>query len=281
MRTLIVFLLVFCWVSSSWGYFLTVFDPKGQGYALKGQEIQFFVLRTEPFQGIVYDLRAPKGKVFRPDKKTEPLAFVRVMFKDFSTGKKRFAWKVKYVPTLAGDYYFLFITQPTLMPAIGEVWQEIVKVPLHVEEEKGWGQILEQKFEIVPMTRPYGLSVGQIFRGQILFEGKPAPKVFVQVVRFNGVYLSPDKLPKDKFGKRDTPRMYFSLYTDENGEFSIGFPQDGWWLITAKIPYGKHMIGNTSYPLFLRTSFWLYVGKPFKLPEKAPVLTPEPPSPQE
>ncbi|WP_022852974.1 DUF4198 domain-containing protein [Thermodesulfatator atlanticus] len=271
----LIFILFFWWTKPAYPFFLTVVGEDGLDYGNKGQEKVWLVFRAEPFQGIVYDVKAPKAKIFTPSGKFEPISFWRTKIKDHATGKKRYAWKARYLPTKIGDYYLVLHSDPTLIPGTYEVWEEIVKVPFHVEREGSWQKNLGLKAEIIPYNRPYGITKAGLFRGRLLLDGKPLSQTLIQVVRFNGVFLTGKELPQDRLGKRDDARMYYSLYTDENGDFSLTFPQEGWWLISAKIPFGNHRIGNSTYPMFLRASMWLYVYPPFELPEGAPKIKAE------
>ncbi len=261
----------FFWACSCKAFFLTAVQ-KGEGYALKGQLVKWIIFRCEPFQGRLYDLKLPKAELYPLGGKPLPVSLRRIKLEDLDTGKKRYAYQAQAVLEEEGDYFLVLSSEPTLVPGTTEVWQEFVKVPLHLGREGAWDQPLGLPLEIIPLTRPYGLRSDVPFTGVVLFQGRPLPKVKVQVVPFHGVFISSKALPQDPWGQVDYPLMYQSTFTDQKGEFVVGFTQEGWWLISAAVHVGNHRLGGRAYPLFLRINFWLYVRPGYKVPEKAPRL---------
>ena len=80
------------------------------------------------------------------------------------------------------------------------------------------------KTEIVPLTRPFGNYVGNIFRGKVLVDGKPAANTPVEVEFYN------------KGKTAETPNDIFvtqTVMTDEQGIFSYSVPWAGWWGFAA------------------------------------------------
>ena len=263
-------------VATAKAYFLVVIQEKGGGYATRGEKISWLVFRGEPFQGLVRDLITPKAFMRTPQGGKDPVAFTVIELKDYKTGKKRHAFYVRYTPTQEGDYYLCLLSQKTYIPELNEVWREITKVPLHVESEKAWEIPVGLELEIVPLTRPYGLTAGQIFRGKVFSQGTPASHVLVQVTHYHGLFLPWEALPKDAYGKLDRPLMYLSLYTDDNGTFSVALNQPGWWLVSVRVPQGFVTLANQRFPLFLRGSLWLYVRPPFVPQGSFPKIVPTP-----
>ena len=241
---------------------------------MRGEELVFWVFRSEPFSGVIYDSKAPKAFIYLPDGSQRPLALKQSKLFDYARGVKRFAWEARFLVEKEGDFFLVFETEPRPVPGLNEVWREWVKVPLHVGPGRGWEKVLGLEAEIVPLTQPYGLEAGMTFRARLLFQGEPLPEALVQVVPYHGRYLSAEDLPRDPRGRLENARMYFATLTDEGGLFSVSLPRPGWWLISARIPAGNFKLGEITYPLYLRASFWLYVFPPFKVPEKAPALIP-------
>ncbi|NPB09552.1 MAG: DUF4198 domain-containing protein [Thermodesulfobacteria bacterium] len=273
-RVLLTILLVFLAVGEARAFFLTAIQ-EGEGYALKGKEVRWDIFRSEPFQGVIFDLKAPRAMIYAPDEKPRLVALRRLQIFDYASGKKRFAWQARFIAQSPGDHYLVLTTDPTLVPGAGEVWREWVKVPLHVEQRKGWERTLGLRVEIVPLTRPYGLVAGSVFKARVLFEGEPASGIRVQMVPYLGVYLRPEELPLDENERPDVPLMYGDLLTDEGGCLTVSFPHPGWWLLSAIFPAGNFTLGQQKFPFYLRASFWLYVKAPYTPPETAPRIRPE------
>jgi len=242
-----------------WAHFLIAVPPRGQGYGLRGQEISFRVFFGHPFEGILYDLKAPKGYVVTPSEKRSSISFTRIEVKDYASGKKRFGYRVDYLPTERGDHLLCLEARPYLNQEEGEVWKDFMKTPFHVQVERGWRNRCGFKLEIIPLTRPYGLRVGQVFRGKVLLNGKPAPGVVLEVEKFNGFYVPEEKLPVDAYGRINDPVITQTVVTDENGIFVVGFPEAGWWALNAAVKAGKTSYAQRTFPLVIRSGMWLYV----------------------
>ncbi len=251
-----VFLMVPAWARA---HFLIAVPPKGQGYGLRGQEISFRVLFGHPFEGILYDLKVPKGYVITPSGKKAPVSFTRIKIKDYASGKKRFGYRVDYLPTARGDHLLCLSSQSYLNEEEGEVWQDYMKVPFHVQVERGWRNRCGFELEIIPLTRPYGLKVGEVFRARVLLNGKPAADLELEIEKFNGFYVPEEKLPTDAYGRVNDPLITQTAVTDEKGFFVVGFPEPGWWAINVALPAGKTSYAQRTFPLVIRSGMWLYV----------------------
>ncbi len=268
--------IVVLWSLSAKAYFMIPIQQEGQGYGVRGKTVTWLLFRGEPFQGIIYDLKPPKAFINTPDGKTDSVSLSRIQIKDYQTGVKRYAFLVTYTPVKKGDHYLCLISQETYLPELSEVWQELTKVPLHVEEENSWDRAIGLKLEIIPLTRPYGLMSGQLFRGKLLYEGRPASEVLLQITHYHGFFIPRDTIPRDTFGNPDYPLMYLSVKTDENGYFSVSLNQPGWWLISARVPNGYTNLGLQRFPLILRGSLWVYVAPLVKPGGQFPKIGPTP-----
>ncbi len=260
-------------------YFLVLTQENGHGYATVGQEVRWFLFRGEPFQGIVRDLLPPKAFMALPNGKKEPVALSIVNVKDYATGKERRGYRPHYTPTQKGDYYLCLVSQPAFVQEVGEVWQEFTKVPLHVAVETSWPKPVGLKAEIIPLTRPYGLEAGAVFRGQVLYQGKPVKDALVQFTYYHGYFLPQKDLPKQQGGDTDLARMYPSVRTDTEGLFTVYLNKAGWWLISARLPQGYTTLGGQRFPLILRASIWLYVWPTFNPQGTFAPIKPLPPRP--
>jgi cobalt/nickel transport protein len=131
------------------------------------------------------------------------------------------AWKGLYGINKPGIYTFYFVPQPYYEPAEEKYIIHMTKVyvpALGYEEE--WDQMVGLKAEIQPLTRPFGLYAGNVFKGVLKFKGKPLPEADVEVEFWNAG------------GKVEPPNDYFVtqvVKTDDNGVFSFSPPKAGWW----------------------------------------------------
>ena len=94
--------------------------------------------------------------------------------------------------------------------------------------EEGWDTPVGLETEIVPLTRPYGLWTNNLFTGQVLVKGKPAPFAEVEVEYLNESPENKTKVvpPADAFVTQ-------VVKADANGVFSYAMPRAGWWGFAA------------------------------------------------
>lgn len=91
-------------------------------------------------------------------------------------------------------------------------------------EEEGWDEPAGLKTEIVPLTRPFGNYAGNVFRGQVLMDGKPVPGAEVEVEYYNRDHAY--KAPNDYLVTQ-------VVKADADGVFAYGVPFAGWWGFAA------------------------------------------------
>jgi len=61
--------------------------------------------------------------------------------------------------------------------------EDTVKVVLHVQAQKGWdGRVDEGAFELLPLTRPYGLEPGLVFQARAMLPDGAKEKAVTQPV---------------------------------------------------------------------------------------------------
>jgi len=135
------------------------------------------------------------------------------------------AWKVHYTPKAPGLYVFAMVPHPYKEDAENNYIQHLTKVYVDAYGEgEDWMKPLGLRTEIIPLTRPFGNYAGNVFQGQVLFEGKPAAHTRVEVEFYN------------KNGKRTAPndRMVTQeVMADQNGVFTFACPWKGWWGFAA------------------------------------------------
>lgn len=204
-----------------------------------GEEVVLLYQFGHPFEHQISDAAEPAGAFVRlPDGKwldvKESLKKIQVAGEN---GKKVTAYHLSYKPEQRGDH-IVVVTAPEVMLE-GEKLpvQDTVKTVIHVQAEHGWdshrAREKEQNVDLVPLTRPYGLRSGMLFRA-VLFNWEPkkprsnAPSPLahakVEVELYHAE--SPKELPPEEH------RTYTSR-TDEKGVLAATLPDAGWWSITA------------------------------------------------
>lgn len=138
-------------------------------------------------------------------------------------GKK--AWAATHALKTPGVFSYYMVPAPYWEPAEDCFIQHLTKVVVPAfGEEEGWNEPLGLKTEIVPLTRPFGNYAGNVFTGQVLVDGKPAPRVTVEVEYYNS----------EK--KYEAPNDYMitqAVTTDAGGVFVYAVPFAGWWGFAA------------------------------------------------
>src|SRR5207244_4308660 len=88
-------------------------------------------------------------------------------------GKGVAAFKFAFTPAKRGDHTFVLAAPPVWLEEEKLFLHDTVKVVYHVQTQNGWDAPAGVPFEVVPLTRPYGLQAGMVFQGQVLADGKP------------------------------------------------------------------------------------------------------------
>ncbi|MBD5417506.1 MAG: DUF4198 domain-containing protein [Desulfovibrio sp.] len=131
--------------------------------------------------------------------------------------------------------------------------QATMALPVH-GVDRGWNEAAGQSFEIVPLTRPFGLSAPALFSGRILLDGKPLAAAKVRMVRINSDgAAAPTPWHEDLAG-----------VSNSDGEFSFLLSQPGWWCCEA-LTAGPPLKGPDGElkPVERGALFWLFVdGSP-------------------
>jgi cobalt/nickel transport protein len=177
------------------------------------------------------------------------------------------AYQLEFTPADRGDYVFVLHTPPIWIEEDQEFLQDTVKTVLHVQVQKGWSNTAGNTFELMPLTRPYGLQPGMVFQAQALFDdpssrppgGSARPLAetvlagaLVEIERYNPE--PPKELPADEFITR-------TVRTDPKGVATATLTEPGWWSITAERDGGKRIHAGKAYPLRRRATLWVFVDK--------------------
>ena len=240
-------------------HFHTFWPEQGDGYGKRGQPISWTYFWGHPYEKVV--MNAPPSKFFAalPDGSRTKIPTRAVRMKDEGTGEMRRAYMFTFKPTVLGDHYICMESPLAFLEDEGHFLLDFVKQPLHVSIEKGWFQPVGMEVEIIPLTRPYGIEEGSIFRGQALHNGKPIANALVTIEKFNGFYVAPESLPRDPFGNENTPLITQAVLTDSNGYFVCTLNEPGWWVLAVSLRDGERARDRQKYPLEKRGSIWVNV----------------------
>jgi cobalt/nickel transport protein len=202
-----------------------------------------------PFEHQLFNATAPsRFSLLTPDGKrvdlTDQLKKGRVDKEEAS------ALYLRFTPDQRGDYVFSATCPHEWMEEDGEFFDDFVKAILHVQAQKGWDASAGLPFEMMPLTRPYGLKAGTVFQAQAIFDGKPLANALVEIERYNP--QRPKELPPDE-------QITFTAKTDPNGVVTCTLPERGWWCITAQRSAGKRMHDGKEYPVRQRSTLWVFV----------------------
>jgi len=209
-----------------------------------------------PFEHQLFDAPAPRRVVVRhPDgKKTDLTRMLEKTTLPAPCGHQVTVYRLSFKPEERGDFLFTLATPPIWMPEEEEFFQDTVKVVLHVQVQKGWDAAAGQAFEIVPLTRPYGLEPGMVFQAQVFGQGgdKPIAGTLVEIEHYHAT--SPKDLPPDE-------QITRTAKTDANGVVTCTLTDPGWWCLTAQRDGGKREHEGKSFAVKQRTTLWVFVDE--------------------
>jgi cobalt/nickel transport protein len=134
------------------------------------------------------------------------------------------SYSAEYQLRQPGDHLFYVEPAPYWEPAEGKMIIHYTKVVVNAYGlEQGWDENLGLPVEIQPLTRPYGIWSGNIFRGVVLRDGVPVPGAEVEVEWLNDGSLQPSS----------SPFVTQVVQADTQGVFSYAIPRAGWWGFAA------------------------------------------------
>jgi len=147
------------------------------------------------------------------------------------------AYETNYKIAAPGDYVFFLEPAPYYEAAEKKWLIHYTKVVVDFGSGEGWDQLVGLPLEIEPLTRPYGLWTGNLFRGVVRRDGKPVPGALVEIEWVNDGSVT---APADPFVTQ-------VVKTDAAGSFSYALPKAGWWGFNALVE-GKATKGPDGSP---------------------------------
>jgi cobalt/nickel transport protein len=136
------------------------------------------------------------------------------------------AFRADYLVTQPGSHHFFVEPAPYWEPAEGVMIVHYTKVVVDAYGAgEGWDDLVGLPVEIQPLTRPYGLWTGNLFRGVVVHNGEPVPFAEVEVEWKNDGSLSS---PADAFVTQ-------VVKADAQGVFAYAMPRAGWWGFAALV----------------------------------------------
>ena len=232
-------------VTSVFAHFQTVMTDKSIIEQGDSPKIAIQYEFTHPFEQQRMNMEKPKDAgVFSEGKKISLLNTLHSVEKD-----KLVSWKSEFSIKEPAVYQFYVDPVPYFEPAEGKFIRHQTKTIVDAfGSGEGWDKPIGLKAEIIPLSRPYSLYVGNLFSGQVLYKNKPAANVEVEIEYYNTKGL---KAPKDMY-------VTHVVKTDTNGIFHVSLPQEGWWGFAALMEDDETIQkDNKAYPVELGAVLWL------------------------
>lgn len=167
------------------------------------------------------------------------------------------AWAANIALAKPGLYQFIIEARPWWDASRQYFVQHYVKTALPVYGvERGWDVPAGQRFEIQPLTRPFGLTAPSLFSGRVLLNGEPMPNATLRMARVN----------TDKSSVPTSWHEELAAMTDNAGQFAFVLNLPGWWCCMAIAPGAPlHGPDGQMRPLEMGALFWLYVDAPIPM----------------
>lgn len=203
------------------------------------------------------------------------------------------AWTTTILLPYPGVYQFIMQSKACWIPTEDKFVQYIAKVQVPAyDSPEGWDKPDNVSFEIMPLSRPFGMCTGMSFSGQALFDGKPVPGALIDVARLDPSIkpnISDPVNPNAPAQEEDTsqkarkpaptPQLISTFGTygssqqlraDSQGVFSFACPLPGWWAFSTSMPSDTLLDpAGKQKPLEIKTTFWVYISEfPKPVPPK-------------
>lgn len=164
------------------------------------------------------------------------------------------AWRGEFTIRRPGDHTFYAEFAPRWDTASDQFVVTHAKLCVNaLGLEEGWDEPVGLDAEIVPLSRPYGLWTGNLFSGQVLLDGEPAPYAAIEVVWLGDAPHIPAALAV----AADAYRIQ-KIRADANGVFHSAMPRSGWWGFGAVLDADWTIPRDgEEKPVTIMTSYWV------------------------
>lgn len=158
-------------------------------------------------------------------------------------------WEASYTVEEPAVYQFYVDPVPYFEPAEEKFIRHQTKTIVDAfGAGEGWDEPVGFKAEIIPLSRPYSLYAGNLFSGQVFYQGEPVPFAEVEIEFYNTKGL---KAPNDTYVTQVTK-------ADVNGVFHVALPKAGWWGFAALLEDDETLAyQGVEYPIELGAVLWL------------------------
>jgi cobalt/nickel transport protein len=179
-------------------------------------KVTLSLIFTHPVEGgPVMDMGPPEQFLVRlNDKKID----LRPALKPKLVGGKK-AFEAEFKFDAPGDALFYLQPAPYWEAAEKHFLVHHTKVIVDFGAGEDWDALIGAPVEIQPLTRPYGLWTGNLFRAIALKDGKPLPNARIEIEWINDAGI---KIPADPYSTQ-------VIKADQNGIFAYAIPRSGWW----------------------------------------------------
>lgn len=191
--------------------------------------------------------------------KTAAVTSTTIQYAGHEVSGWRLRWKVPKKE--AGDFILAWETEYFEKPHRN--LRDHTKIFAHVPggetpgHQLGWSQPVKSPLEILPLTRPYWIPVGGVFRGQV-----------VQLEQTRQVPVRGAVVEAETWGEPQTnPVPELAAYrraelTDPSGCFAVSLDRPGWWLVSTATDGGPGEQGGLEGRIVDRAVVWIFVGPP-------------------
>lgn len=217
----------------------------------ESRKLNLDVMFWHPFEGIGMNMVKPaEFGVLVEGKKQDLLSKLKAVKMKDRAGDTKDAYKLAYDLRRPGDHVFFIEPQPYWEPAEESFIIHYTKVIVNAFGlEEGWDEGVGLKTEIIPLSRPYGLYVGNVFQGVVKVNGKPVPFSEVEVEYYD---------EKGELSAPADPMITQVVKADENGVFTYAMPRAGWWGFAALNEDERTMKHDgTEYPIEIGAVLWV------------------------
>lgn len=231
-------------------------NAPGKKKAKTTPEVDLLIALMDPYEYLSEDMDRPQFLAVlyydptRKDAEPQLINLLGDMEEIRYNGKK--AWGVNVAVDRPGLYQFVLEAKPWWNPNKKAYLHQQAKVLLPVQSgADGWSATFGQSFEILPLTRPFGMVAPALFSARILLDGKAMANLPI----FMG------KLNTAQSKAANQWQTIMETRSNGDGQFSFLLNEPGWWYCEANTS-GAPLKGpdGTMSEVERSTVLWVYVA---------------------